>query len=68
MFEGRAHHQMGVVNEETIMIFGGMEQSNYFPTTELSLFTFSKTSHLITFQMSTIFKITSPNSKRLSDG
>lgn len=42
VFEGRAQHQIVTVNDDTLLIFGGMDQRSYAPTTLLQFITFSK--------------------------
>lgn len=42
MFEGRAQHQIGHVNDETLILCGGIDRKSLCPTTQISFITFSK--------------------------
>jgi hypothetical protein len=41
MFEGRAQHQIGHVNDETLILCGGIDRKSLCPTTQISFITFS---------------------------
>jgi hypothetical protein len=41
IFEGRAQHQIVPVNDDTLLIFGGMDQRSYAPTTLLQFISFN---------------------------
>ena len=52
LLEARALHQIAIVNEETLVLFGGTNLKSFLCTTQGSVMTFSKHTQLTTLQTS----------------